>query len=859
MRGAWFRNGAVIGIPAGVMALALGASGVLQAAPAQPTFDKDIAPLLTARCVKCHGGSATLGNLDLRTLASARRGGAGGAAVIAGHPEQSPLLKRVADKSMPPGNEKKLTAAEVQLIRAWIATGEKPGSTQAAATAVDKTKHWSYQTVKRPEIPKVKNAAWVRTPIDSFILARLEKAGIAPPPSADKRTLLRRVTLDLIGLPPTPEEQDAFLNDPAPDAYERLVDRLLASKEYGERWARKWLDVARYAESNGYERDGGKPSAWRYRDYVINAFNADKPYDRFITEQLAGDEMPGSNAETQIATTFLRLGTWDDEPAEPMVDRYDQLDDIVGTTSAAFLGVTLRCARCHDHKFEPFSQKEYYSFLSVFQPLRRPQDDREDLDVPVGTSDELKAIADANARLDEQEAVVAAEQDRVERPIRERLFASGVSKLDDDEKAAFRVEPAKRTPQQRTEIKSSRKRLNEELSRIVTPEEKAALAAFEPRMKEIAAARPSPPRAYIWQEPGTNAPDTKILHRGDPFQPRDSVSPTVPAVMLHAPLAPPTPTAKTTGRRLWLAKWLTDPANPLTSRVMVNRIWQGHFGEGLVATENDFGVMGQAPTHPELLDWLASEFATPTPNAQRLTPNAWSIKSLHRQIVLSSTYRAVSTWDPAKAKRDVDDVLHWRFRPRRLEGEAIRDSILAASGQLNTAYGGPSVFPKIPRAVLEGQSRPGSGWETSNEHDASRRSIYVFAKRSLALPELEILDAPDNASSCEQRPVSTIAPQALTFLNGEFALQQAKYFAARLRKDAGESPKTQVERAFALTVSRPPTAAELKASLDFLTAQEKQIASDLKAAGKPEAPAGARALEAFALAMLNNNEFVYLP
>ena len=610
--------------------------------------------------------------------------------------------------------------------------------------------HWAFQLVRAPSLSAVRDRDWVRSPIDAFVLARLEAAGLRPAPPADKRTLMRRVYLDLIGLPPTPSEQRAFLADDSPDAFARVVDRLLARPEYGERWGRHWLDVVRFAESNGYERDGAKPSAWRYRDYVIDAFNSDKPYDRFVREQVAGDELPDSNAETQIATTFLRLGTWDDEPANPDIDRYDQLDDVLGVTATAFLGQTLRCARCHNHKFEPFSQADYYRMLAVFQPLKRPQIVRKELDRPVGND--------------------------------------------------------------------------------------AELAAWKQHGQE-------PPRAYVWYEDGPKAPSTHILKRGNPQMEAEQVTPGVPAVLVHRPPSIPTPLSRSTGRRLWLARWLTSTDNPLAARVIVNRVWMHHFGKGLVATPNDFGLMGERPSHRELLDYLAARFMA----------DGWRLKSLHRLLVLSNTYQTASaTGDDEQAAERL--ALFGRWRQRRLEAEVVRDSVLAVSGQLNSQMAGTGVYPPLPRAVLEGQSRPGDGWGKSDARQSARRSIYVFAKRSLALPELELLDTPDNTSPCEQRITSTTAPQALTFLNGTFMHEQAAHLAARLQREAATDPAAQIRLAFELALCRPPSVEEIRLAETFLAKQRRQIES--------ETPAGSdarqRALASFCLLLLNTNEFVYL-
>ena len=671
---------------------------------------------------------------------------------------------------------------------------------RADAPPPQRPEHWAFRPVQAPAVPPVKDAAWVRTPIDAFLLAKLEAEGLQPAPPADKSTLLRRAYFDLIGLPPTPDEEKAFLEDSSPRAFEKVVDGLLARPEYGERWARHWLDVVRYADSNGYERDGAKPSAWRYRDYVIDAFNKDKPYDRFVTEQLAGDEIAGSNAETQTALTFQRLGTWDDEPADPAVDRCDQLDDVLGTTAAAFLGVTLRCARCHDHKFDPFTQKDYYGMLAVFDPLKRPQVGRTELDLPVGTPEEVRPFQQAQERWQEE--------------------------LEDLDKRIDALKDADNDED---------RRLHDQLTQDL-----AVHMAAKPK---------DGPRAYIFFEDGPKAPATHILHRGDPKKPGDEVGPLLPAVLVKGQPAPPTPTDKTTGRRLWLARWIASPDNPLTARVMVNRVWQYHFGKGIVGTPNDFGAMGDDPTHPELLDWLADRFVK----------DGWSLKKLHRLIVLSNAYQTSAALDGGDAKGDKRLALFGRWRGRRLEAEAVRDAVLAVSGQLNPEHGGPGVYPPLPRAVLEGQSRPGDGWTTSDARQASRRSIYVFCKRSLPVPELQLLDAPDTTSSCEKRPVSTTAPQALTFLNGAFLNEQAGFFADRLRKEAGADAAARVRRAFELALGRAPRHEELEKTIAFLEAQRRQIQRDALTTGEPiaEDEARSRALASFCLVLLNTNEFAW--
>jgi hypothetical protein len=826
----------------------------LLVAQTSPRFEKQVLPILGKYCLTCHGAALQMGKLDLRSLASMTRGGEQGAAVVKGSAEKSRLFQRITDKSMPP-TEGKVTDDEARIIRDWIDGGAKTAEAAGSGQGKAESTHWAFQPPVRPVVPKV-TLGGNENPIDAFVLARLEKASLKPAAQADRRTLLRRVYLDLIGLLPTLEEQQAFLNDRSPDAYSKVVDSLLARPQYGERWARHWLDVVRYAETNGYERDGTKPSAWRYRDYVINALNQDKGFDRFLTEQLAGDEIEGANAETQIATTFLRLGTYDDEPAEPQLDRYDQLDDVLGTTAASFLGLTLRCARCHDHKFEPLKQSEYYRMLAVFEPLKRPQENKAETDRLVGTEAELNAYRKAMAQADASIAPLKQELDQQKKTLRDRLFKKkdasfpGVPFLEHAEIVlAFQTEPGKRSKEQKELVEKFNQKLEEAIRSEATAEEKLVLDDRQEQIAAIDAARPKEPqRGYIWYEESAKAPVTHLLRRGEPTDPGEELQPGVPAVLTQGPLEAPIPLKQSSGRRLWLARWMTSPSNPLVARVMVNRVWQWHFGEGLVASENDFGVVGQRPSHPELLDYLTTEFVQ----------SGWSLKRLHRLMVLSKTYQSSSEWNALAAKVDPENTLLWRWKPRRLEAEAIRDTSLAVSGDLNLEMGGPSIYPQVPQTVLASQSRPGDGWGKSDEKQAARRSIYIFVKRSLAVPELEVLDTPDTTSSCEQRPVSTTGPQALTFLNGEFAHQQARHFAERLANQAGPAAKDQIERAFELALSRPPDKKELKAATDFLDGQRRQIEADGRIKGSGNGEAGKKALEAFCLVLLNTNEFFFL-
>jgi hypothetical protein len=721
--------------------------------------------------------------------------------------------------------------------------------------------HWAFLPVKRPEVPSVQREEWIRTPVDAFILAELEAAGLEPSPSADPQTLLRRAYLDLIGLPPTPEEQARFLADPSREAFGKVVDELLGRPEYGERWGRHWLDVVRYAETNGYERDGAKPHAWRYRDYVIEAFNQDKPYDRFVVEQLAGDELEDTNAETQIATTFLRLGPWDDEPADPMVDRYDQLDDVLGTTAAAFLGLSIRCARCHDHKYEPFTQRDYARLLAVFEPLKRPQDGRSDLDRMVGTPAELAQWREAVARVDEQVEVLNRQCDAVKAEVQKRLFESKRTSLAEEAIAAFQTRPDQRNESQKKLVEDLSGKLAEEIMAAASEEERANLSRWQAEAQQALASKPpEPPHAYVWYEDSSDGPLAHVFHRGDPRSPREEVGPGLPAVLVDSPPPVPAPTPTSTGRRKQLAAWLADAANPLTARVMVNRVWQHHFGEGIVATENDFGLMGDPPSHPQLLDWLASEFVA----------GGWKLKPLHRLIMLSACYQQSAFGNPGlhgsekgesvraadPIQRDPQNRLLWRWLPRRLEAEAIRDCVLVVSGQLNRKRSGPSVLPMIAAEVLAGQSIPGNGWKPSEPSEANRRSIYVFVKRTLLVPELEVFDFPNTNASCEQRMVSTIAPQALTAMNGAFMQEQSRHFAARLAAEAGDESAAQINLAFRLALCRAPSDPERQLVLDFLADQQRQIEHDR--ADLPPDDCRRMALEAFCLVLFSGNEFVYM-
>ncbi len=657
--------------------------------------------------------------------------------------------------------------------------------------------HWSFQPVRSPEVPKVKRADWVRNPIDAFVVAGLEAKSWTPAPPASPRALTRRLFFDLNGLPPAPDEVARLEKSPSPEAFDRLADELLSRPAYGERWARHWLDVARYGESNGYERDAAKPEVWRYRDYVIRSFNDDKPFDRFAVEQLAGDELgEGEIAPAdRVATGFYRLGPWDDEPADPRQDRFDQLDDMVSTTSEVFLGLTIGCARCHNHKFEPLTMHDYYRMVAVVDPLDRPRDGRTELPAPIGSPSQLR-------RWEQVKAQVGT--------LRGQASQLKATPLDEAKELAGQFD-------------------------ATADALLATSGASEPTM------------AYVMKESSNRPPRTFLLRRGQATAPGPEVQPGVPAVLVKSQPRFLGAGESTTRRRLTLAQWIASRDNPLTARVIVNRVWQHHFGEGLVRTPNDFGTNAEAPTHPELLDWLAAWFMD----------NGWSVKKLHKLILASNTWRMSSRIvEPSYAEEDPENRMHWRHSYNRLEAEAIRDAMLAISGRLNPKMYGPSMHPPIPREALEGSSDPATIWRASDEGEASRRTIYMFVKRSLIVPMVEVLDFCDTARSAPRRTNTNVPTQALSLLNGGFVLQQARYLAERVEKEAGPDPSRKLDRAFLLAFNRTPSEKERAALLAFL---DREVESARKESpGRPEAELRARTWVQVGRVILNMNELVYV-
>lgn len=1103
-----------------------GAAFAEEATPVRPTFtpeqeqffERDVQPILTAKCLKCHGGEEKVASgFYITSRAAVLRGGELGAAIDLKTPAKSQFLEaiRYEGLEMPPSG--KLSAQEVDVLTRWVTAGlpwparlerePAPAATEhkkKTVTAEDRN-YWAYRPVVEPAVPQVKNSTWVRNPIDAFILAKLEAENLRPSDEADPRTLLRRATYDLLGLPPSPEEVTEFTRDKSSQAYASLIERLLASPHYGEKWGRHWLDLVRYAETHGYERDSAKPFAWRYRDYVVDSFNADKPYDQFLREQLAGDEFPNPTIEQLTATGYYRLGIWDDEPADRELALYDELDGIAATTANVVLGMSLGCARCHDHKRDPIPQRDYYRMLACFRdvvPMNRENlrrvateatrvqyekdlaekrereaawyseiyaieqqylnesaqrgknlgnirgADLADLkyklyrdtwdSLPDFDSLKPETVGDVAARRVSLEPATRSEaiglvfegkilvpaageyefsgiireggrliidgERIVDRPRRGRhefavkatlkagplpfrleyfntnqvpklnLFWSGpdfkLRPLSDGVRPAKPNEPdvwsfTTATPEpnwmepgfddakwkkgpggfgtagtpgasvatewntkqiylrrkfQLTEVPErlaldlhhdedvtiylngkqaySAKGFLKAYEQVVLDREKTALLKpgenviavhcrqsgggqyIDVRLtsaaqtlqelvtregKEILGAATANRYAQLTEQleksrktpleaPGIDLMSVKeagrhptfVLLRGLPAVKGEEVTPGVPEVISSAEFALPAAQSagESSGKRTALAAWLTDPRNPLTARVMVNRLWQYHFGRGLVATSNDFGRLGEMPSHPELLDWLAAEFIR----------SGWSVKHMHRLIMTSATYRQSSGQKGAGGKQsanaataDPDNRLWGRMTARRLTAEEVRDSFLAASGRLDLRIGGPSVYPPIPKEVLAGQSRPGEGWKTSHGPDADRRSLYVHVKRSLQLPILATYDQADTDASCAVRYVTTVPTQALGLINGEFSREQAAALAERLQRDVGDKPEDRIRRAWQLTTQREPTVDDVARDLKLI--QEFQSTDGLK----PEA-----AWNLYCLMCLNANEFLYV-
>ncbi|MDX1981999.1 MAG: DUF1549 and DUF1553 domain-containing protein [Bryobacteraceae bacterium] len=699
-------------------------------------------------------------------------------------------------------------------------------------TALQK-RWWSFQPIAKTAPPAVQNRSAVKNDIDAFIVAKLEAKGIRPNSTADKITLLRRASLDLTGLPPTPEEAQAFLADNSPNAWANQIDRLLNSPRYGERWARHWLDLARYADSEGFKSDETRPNIWRYRDYVINSFNADKPYDRFVKEQIAGDEIYPNDPQAVIATGFNRHFPDESNARNLMQRRQELLFDVTDVVGSTFMGLTVGCAKCHDHKFDPILQKDYYRLQAFFSNTRIEDN------LVLADGERRRQYEAKYSVWDARTAAIRGEMSKLVEPVRKQLWKDGFDKFPPEIQDSITTEPEKRTPIQWHMYYKAR-------PQVEIPEETAAkklkgpvatrYAALAKELKTFDDIKPAGlPVAQTMIDNASAPPKTHVLKVGVYNAYQEEVEPGFLTLLdggAPAKIEKPA-SVNSSGRRTALANWLADPKNPLTARVMVNRIWHYHFGRGLSGNPSDFGLMGERPSHPELLDYLAATFIE----------NGWSIKKMHRMILLSNTYQLSSAYDESAARLDSGNRLLWRFGRRRLEGETVRDAMLAVSGKLNLKMHGPGVFPPLPPGVITR-----GGWKMDeDESEANRRSVYVFVRRNTRYPMFEAFDMPDTHESCARRNMTTSAGQALELMNNELVLDWSRSLAARVSNDAaGMSPQSQIERAYKLVYSRTPNAAEVKAAEAFLERHDKVTGNRQTT------------LVDFCHMLLNSNEFLYL-
>jgi hypothetical protein len=849
------------------------------------TFARDIEPILSKSCWNCHSADVQLADLDLSTRAAALRGGEHGAAIVPGNAEQSRLYRMIAglESISMPMDGSQLTATEIAAIKTWIDRGAewdagpadaaKPASASGALAALEtmeitpeQRNYWAFKLPVQSALPEVASRQLVN-PIDRFLESARAKKGLIPAPRADRRTLIRRAYLDLIGLPPTPTQVQAFLDDKSPDAWVRVVDTLLASPHYGERWGRHWLDVARYADSDGFEQDFDRPNAWRYRDYVVASLNQDKPYTQFLKEQIAGDEIDGRSHETLIATGFLRAGPRvnfreKDNPER----RWDYVEDLVATISRGALGVTVNCARCHNHKFDPISQKDYYALAASLNGFV-------EIKVPLAAPAEADAYNKATKEIDRKIEPLRARMASIDKWYKDYLRSENIKKQypENVQRAVFKAEAERTVGEQllATQVLAGGGSLGaDDVEHLMTAEEQAERKMLVSQIAALEKQRPAPlPMAeivtdgdwrftpdgngdetigcpkcripppdrpngtFLHEGPGRyEPPPTHFLIRGDPDSKGSLMHPGFLTVATYGnpPTEIPRPDGRTSGRRLALAEWIASPQNPLTARVIVNRVWYHHFGRGIVPTIDNFGQMGEPPTHPELLDWMAVEFMN----------RGWSLKQLHRLIMTSDAYQMGSAFDHGgNLKADPDNHLLWRFRPQRLDAETIRDNILAVSGGIDLKMGGRPIFPHVPEEILATEKVKGT-WENQPDGPAVwRRSIYVYQRRSLPFPMFETFDHPDMNISAGQRNVSTVPTQALTLLNNPFVVRQADLLAERITKEAPNDPAKRIDLGYQYALARPAT--DLERSLALQTVTSKSLAD-------------------FTHVLLNLSEFLYM-
>ncbi len=854
---------------------------VSRADDAQPiVFEKDVLPILTAHCFKCHGLEARKASLDLRTVGLMLRGGDNGPVIVKGSAKESPLFERISDRSMPPEKELPLTDAKIELIGRWLDAGapsdapESPlAEGEAPAVTAENRQFWAFRAPERPDVPSVRESASARTAIDAFVLTRLEEKSLSFSPEADRHELARRVSFDLLGLPPAPEVVDAFAADGGESAYEQLIDRLLASPHFGERFGRHWLDASGYVDTIGDDTDAAITKVangkWLYRDYVVRSFNDDKPLDRFLTEQLAGDELVDwqssdvLSADTKqllVATGMLRAAA--DETMQNELNTADirqaVLEHTMEVVTNNLLGLTVHCARCHTHKFDPIPQEDYYRLLAIFSPAFNPQSwlqppQRELPDI----SKSEKAKADAhNVDLDKQIGQCKERLSALKKPCEERLFDGKLATIPEpiraDTKEAIRTPKDKRNEVQKylvDKFETLLKVSNDEVVAALSPADKQAADALGAQINRLNATRTTWGTIQAVYDVGP-PPATYLLRRGN----LDRPGPEVPAGFLRvlceseatSRVDANAPNQHASGRRLALARWLTAPGTPaagLVARVYVNRVWQYLFGQGIVTTSDNFGHSGARPSHPELLDWLAVEFQS----------SGWRVKPLVKRIVMSRAYRQSShPRDDARTAAalavDPTDELLWRMRLRQIESECVRDAVLSAAGELEPSIGGPPT-------PIEGKS---DGTvvvkkEGTTEGQRQRRSMYLMARRRYNVSLLEAFDQPEMTSNCTRRSPSAVVAQSLTMLNDEFVIEQSQRFAVRVMREAAE-PAQRIGRAFLIALARPPSEEEATWAADLLRKQTERYASQ----STPPDEVALKVLGHLCQMLLNTNEFLYL-
>jgi mono/diheme cytochrome c family protein len=804
-------------------------------------YTRDVAPILQKRCAACHGAVMQSNGLRVDDAAAMIAGGYSGAAIVPGKPAESKLLARVSSNEkgfmMPPAGPR-LTAGEVDTIRRWIEAGAVAPVPQAKAAPRRVSNHWAFQPIQRPAVPQGENA------IDHFIRTRLTKEGVTASRRADRRTLARRVTLDLTGLPPTPAEVDAFVNDSGPDAWERLIDRLMASPHYGERWARPWLDLARYADSDGYEKDNVRPHAWRYRQWVIDSLNADLPFDRFTIAQIAGDLLPGGTFEDRVATGFHRNVLTNREAGVDRAEaRFEQLVNRVNTLGTTWLGLTVGCAQCHDHKYDPFSQRDYYQLFAFFNEA-----DDVDIDAPLPgeMGPYLKALP--GWRKERNQLLATYKIPELQARWEDKMRAAYANPGKDAEfdfsitSMSAMVDHAMRMLHKPAAARTEREqdRMTDYFVANPGPEfnrDKELMAKFKELRAKLADLNKSMPFLTQAYTIGTHPehPATHIMIRGDYRSPGIVVKPDVPAVL------PPMERKEGEPARLAFARWMVTPKNPLTPRVTVNRVWQELFGRGLVRTSEDLGTTGEKPSHPELLDWLAAEFVE----------RGWSLKKLQKTILLSETYRQSSAYRADVAEKDPENQLLSRQSRLRLPAESIRDAAMAVSDILNPEVGGKSIMPFLPKGVGE-LAYGGSKWKEQFGREAYKRGLYIHYQRTTPYPLLVNFDAPDSNVACSRRRPSNTPLQALNLLNDPVFQEAAQAFALRAMADA-DATGGRIDRMFLLALGRPPSESERGAIAKYVDRQ-----SDiLRAEGRTGDALTQAVWSAVARVLFNLDEFIH--